>query len=269
MTTVGFIGTGNMASAIARGIAASGFIPANDIVLFDSTQSKAQALANQIGGGKVAEDAAALVAACDVVVLAVKPNVVASALSPLGDALRTRGSVLVSIAAGWTLGRLEEQTGAGAAIVRVMPNINATVGAAVTALTANDIVTADQRNLATEIFHAVGEVVELDEKLFSAFTAIAGSSPAFTFVYIDALARAAVEAGMTKAVATRVAAQAVLGSAQLLMQSDQNPWELVDAVSSPGGTTVAGLLALEAEAFQATIAKGVRATIARDRELGA
>ncbi len=269
MTTVGFIGTGNMAGAIARGITARGFAEAKDVVLFDLTPAKAQALADEVGGARVARDAQALVAASDIVVLAVKPNVVAQALAPLGQDLRSRGSLLVSIAAGWTVARLEEQAGAGTAIVRVMPNVNATVGAAITALTANAAVSPDQRAVAIRLFEAVGDVVELDEKLFSAFTAIAGSSPAFTFVYIDALARAAVEAGMTKAVATRVAAQAVLGSARLLLETGDHPWALVDTVSSPGGTTVAGLLALENRAFLGTVVDGVRATIARDRELGA
>ncbi|TQL64723.1 pyrroline-5-carboxylate reductase [Rarobacter faecitabidus] len=268
MTTVGFIGTGNMASAIVKGIVADGIVAAADVLLVDRSRDKAVALAESVGGAQVLDSAAEIAQRADLTVIAVKPNVVASVLPELGTIVAERGSAIVSIAAGLTLARLTELAGADAAIVRVMPNVNATVGASMSALTGNEFVTEAQRSAALDVFGAVGRVIELDEKQFSAFTAIAGSSPAFTFVYIDALARAAVAAGMPKAVATEAAAQAVLGSAKLLLESGTHPWELADIVSSPGGTTVAGLLKLEDEGFFAAVVAGVKATIDRDQELG-
>ncbi|GAA2523443.1 pyrroline-5-carboxylate reductase [Rarobacter incanus] len=268
MTTVGFIGTGNMASAIVRGITGSGFVAASDVTLFDRTATKAADLAKEIGGANVAASLEAA-ARADVVVIAVKPNVVPEVLPQVAAAASDAGAVIVSIAAGLTLERLRHLAGIEVPLVRVMPNVNATVGAAMSAIAHNDLVTDAHKEAALRIFGAVGRVIELPEAQFSAFTAIAGSSPAFVFVFIDALARAAVEAGMPKALATEAAAQAVLGSATLLLESGKNPWELADVVSSPGGTTVAGLLAMEDQGFYSAVVAGVRATIAKDRALGA
>lgn len=258
-----------MAGAIVKGITSAGLVGASDVLLFDTDAAKARELADAVGGAGVADSIEGLATSADVVVLAVKPNIVPIVLPQVAPVVARSGGVIVSIAAGLTLARLGELAGVEVPIVRVMPNVNAMVGAAMSALTANDHVSDDQKATALEIFGAIGRVIELDEKQFSAFTAIAGSSPAFTFVYIDALARAAVAAGMTKAVATEAAAQAVLGSAKLLLETGTHPWELADIVSSPGGTTVAGLLALEDERFFASVVAGVKATIARDQELGA
>ncbi len=268
MTTVGFIGAGNMASAIVKGIVAADNTSPDNVIIFDTHHDSAERLAAAVGGAEIADSAVAVAEKADIVVLAIKPNVVPIVLPELGDVIARTGGVVVSIAAGLTLARLGELAGADIGIIRVMPNVNALVGAAMSAVTANEHVLPEQKTVALDIFNAVGRAIELDEKQFSAFTAIAGSSPAFTFVYIDALARAAVAAGMPKSVATEVAAQAVLGSAKLVLESGTHPWELADMVSSPGGTTVAGLLAMEDEGFFASVVAGVRATIKRDQELG-
>lgn len=271
MTTWGFIGTGNMASAIVRGAVASGFLEGEDVVLFNPTAAKAEAIADDIGA-QVVESAAAVVAASDVVVLGFKPGTFPEVLPTLAADLIARGTLVISIAAGLTLNRLvellDDGRGSDVAVVRAMPNVNALVGAGMTAVTANENVSEEDRALVLGLFGAVGQAVELEEKHFSAFTAIAGSSPAFAFLFIDSLARGALEAGLPKAIATQIAAQAVAGSARTVLATGTHPWTLIDQVCSPGGTTIAGLLALEENAFISTVVDAVRATVARDKELG-
>jgi len=150
-----------------------------------------------------------------------------------------------------------------------MPNVNATVGEGCAAVAGNAAASREDVELVLGMFQAVGEAWELDESQFSAFTAIAGSAPAFAYLFVDSLARGAVKAGMPKALATSIAAQAVLGSARMVLESDSSPWDLIDTVCSPGGTTVAGLLALEDRGFLSTVVHGVSSTIARDKEIGA
>lgn len=278
--TVGFIGTGNMTTAIVRGMVAAGFVPASEIVVFDPNAHKREALARDLGVVAV-ESNEALVAASDVVVLAVKPQVLPGVLAPLAAQIADRRRVVVSIAAGTTLAKLDgllavestdgsEGTEAGATpVVRVMPNVNAMIGAGMAAVCGNAAASSDDVAFVVAMFTSVGAAIELPEAQFSTYTAIAGSSPAFAYLFIDALARAAVAAGMGKELATQIAAQTVLGSAQMVLESEKSPWDLIDTVCSPGGTTVAGLLALEDRAFLSTVAHGVAATIARDQELTA
>lgn len=272
--TVGFIGTGNMANAIVRGMVGSGGSPADEVVVFDRNADKRELLGADLGV-RVAGSAEELVDASDVVVVAVKPQGIPALLEGLAGRIAERRRVVVSIAAGTPLARLEAflttdaAPGSSSAVVRVMPNVNAMIGAGMSAVTGNAAATADDVATVVAIFQAVGEVVEIPESQFSTYTAIAGSSPAFTYLFIDALSRAAVAGGMPKAQATQIAAQAVLGSAKMVRESQKSPWDLIDTVCSPGGTTVAGLLALEDRGFLSTVAHGVKATIDRDREMNA
>lgn len=160
----------------------------------------------------------------------------------------------------------------GLAVIRVMPNVNAMVSAGMAAVCGNAHATADQVGLVVDLFRGVGQVIELPEKDFSTFTAVASSGPAFVFTFIEALARAALKHGVPKPLAVRIATQTVLGSAQLLLARAEDgvtPADLVDMVSSPGGTTVAGLVAAEEAGFSPAVVRAVEATIARDKELGA
>ena len=272
--TVGFIGTGNMANAIVRGMVGSGGFPADEVVVFDRNADKRELLGADLGV-RVVGSVDELVDASDVVVVAVKPQGVPALLEGLAERVAERRRVVVSIAAGTPLARLEQALttaaapGSETAVVRVMPNVNAMIGAGMSAVTGNAAATAHDVATVVGIFQAVGEVVEIPESQFSTYTAIAGSSPAFTYLFIDALSRAAVAGGMPKAQATQIAAQAVLGSAKMVRESEKSPWDLIDTVCSPGGTTVAGLLALEDRGFLSTVAHGVRATIDRDQEMNA
>lgn len=272
--TVGFIGTGNMANAIVRGMVGSGGFPADEVVVFDRNADKRELLGSDLGV-RVVGSAEELVEVSDVVVVAVKPQGISALLTGLAEQVADRRRVVVSIAAGTPLERLESfletasRPGSQAPVVRVMPNVNALIGAGMSAVTGNAAATAHDVSTVVAIFRAVGEVVEIPESQFSTYTAIAGSSPAFTYLFIDALSRAAVAGGMPKAQATQIAAQAVLGSATMVRESEKSPWDLIDTVCSPGGTTVAGLLALEDRGFLSTVAHGVRATIDRDKEMNA
>lgn len=273
--TVGFIGTGNMAAAIVRGMIAGAFCSPDEIVVFDPDATKREALAAELGVRAAASNEE-LVAASDVIVLAVKPQVLPLVLTPLAAQIADRRRVVVSIAAGTTLAKLESllaaggsEAGAAAPVVRVMPNVNAMIGAGMAAVCGNTAASAEDVAFVVAMFTSVGAAIELPESQFSTYTAIAGSSPAFAYLFIDSLARAAVAAGMGKDVATAIAAQTVLGSAQMVLESEKSPWDLIDMVCSPGGTTVAGLLALEDRGFLATVAHGVAATIARDQEMTA
>ncbi|WP_136313796.1 pyrroline-5-carboxylate reductase [Actinomyces procaprae] len=277
MTVYGFIGAGNMAGAIVRGTIAAGTSPSD--VLLTSAHESAARLA-QATGARHLEAAAELVAASDVVVLAVKPHMVPAALEPLADALASRRPLVLSIAAGLTTERLAEMLPAGTRVVRAMPNMAAAVGQSMTALTAGAAATDADLDAAGALMGTVGRTLVLAERDFSAFTALAGSSPAFVFQFIEALARGGVAAGIPKAQAVEIITQAVLGSA-LTVQAEaarstqtgggrgRTPADLIDAVSSPGGTTVAGLVALERAGFSAAVVDGVAATIDRDRTLGA
>ena len=154
-----------------------------------------------------------------------------------------------------------------APIVRVMPNINARVGASTVAFCANASVADEQKKLVETMLCTIGTVTELPESMFSVFTAIAGSSPAFTYIYIDALARAAVQAGMPKAQALQIAASSVFGSAKLVMESGEHPYALADSVCSPSGTTIDGVLTLQENAFESTVHKAIKAVIEKDKRL--
>ena len=268
--TIGFIGAGTMAGAIVRGITAAGVVEAADVVLHDVHAPVAQALADDVGA-RVAASAEDVVTGCDVVVLAVKPQVLPAVLDEHATRIAEHRPLLVSIAAGIPLAAIADRLGgADVPVVRVMPNVNAMIGAGMAAVCGNTAASADDVARVVEIFAAVGQAVELPEKDFATYTAIAGSSPAFVFTFIDALARGAVQGGLPKALATRIAAQAVLGSARMVLERADDgvsPADLVDMVCSPGGTTIAGIVAMEEAGFSPAVVRGVQAVADRDREL--
>ncbi|WP_435299785.1 pyrroline-5-carboxylate reductase [Timonella sp. A28] len=266
MATVGFIGIGNMASAIIAGLIDGGLVAPHDIVVSSATATRREAFAARTGV-RALDSNAQVAAESDLLILAVKPQKFAEVSAEIYDDIAANEPLVVSIAAGLSLADLAELLGAHTRIARVMPNVNSRIGQGMSAVCANEHATKTDVASVVTAFESIGEVVTIPESQFSAFTAIAGSSPAFAFLFIDALARGAVAAGMPKPEATRIAAQAVLGSAALVKSSESSPWDLIDQVCSPGGTTVAGLLSLESNAFLATVAEAVAATVARDQEL--
>ena len=273
MTTYGFIGAGNMAGAIVDGLIASGH--SGDTTVW-SAHDSASALAARTGV-RLAPSAEELVGTSDVVILAVKPHVIPVVLAPLQEILAVRKPLVVSIAAGLTTTRLESLLPDGTRVVRAMPNMAAAVRESMTALTAGAAASEEDLELTASLMGRVGRTMVLDEKDFSAFTALAGSSPAFIFTFIEALARGGVDAGLPKARAVEIVTQALLGSASMVRREAERRAEdgtgrtladLLDTACSPGGTTVAGLIAMEGAGFSPAVTEAVRAAIARDRALG-
>lgn len=269
---VAFIGAGSMATAIAKGAHAadaSGW----DFVFASASGKTAETLAHQVEGQALPLGSQTLkdaIANADLVVLAVKPQVQAEVLKDLP----ATDAALVSIAAGRTLERIEADlegtSNANAAVIRVMPNVNASVGQSASAICANENANSDQVDAAELLFASVGTVVELPETLFPVFTAMAGSSPAWFFVIADHLADGGVKHGLTRDHAIRAVAQSMAGSASLLIDAldrGENAAALTASVCSPGGTTIAGLLAAEEAGLGPSLIAAVDATVRRDSEL--
>lgn len=263
---LGFIGTGNMATAIIKGVLSSGMLKGEDIAVFDIAEDKSEALAD-VYGVKVLASEKEIAAKCDKVVLSVKPNIFPSLLGEIGSVLKESKPLIISIAAGKTIEFISECLDYEARIIRVMPNINAKVGAAVSAYCGNENTSDSDLSFVKELCESFGIAVNISENLFSIYSAIGGCSPAFAYMFIDSLARAAVKNGMTKAQALEVAAGAVLGSAKMILQSGEHPWALVDQVCSPGGTTIEGVAALQGEGFESIVGKAVEAAYNKDKSL--
>ena len=263
---LGFIGTGNMASAIIKGILSSGILKGEDIAVYDIDTKKTAGLSEEYGL-KVFSGENEIAEKCDKVVLSVKPNVFSTLLKKIDSSLEENNPLIISIAAGKTLDFISECLSYDAKIVRVMPNINAKVGGAVSAYCGNGNVTEEELSFVRSFCESFGIAVSIEEKLFSVYSAIGGCSPAFAYMFIDSLARAAVKNGMPKVQALQVAAGAVLGSAKMILESDEHPWKLVDQVCSPGGTTIEGVASLQKDGFEASVMNAVQACVDKDKKL--
>lgn len=268
-TRIGFLGGGAMGQALLRGLLGKGVAP-QQLAVADPSEACREAAAEL--GARAYEDNAGLVADSEVVVLAVKPQVLPAALTllrDLGEEALQR-PLWISIVAGISLETLAEGLSMNARIVRTMPNTPAQVSAGATAFVANGSATEDDRSLTQTLFDSVGLVWEAPhEGLLDAVTGLSGSGPAYVFVFLEALGDAGVRAGLPREAAYRLAAQTVLGSAKLVLESGRHPADLKDQVTSPGGTTIAGLGELEAAGFRAAVGRAVAAAVERSRELGA
>jgi pyrroline-5-carboxylate reductase len=260
--SVGFVGAGNMAEAIIRGLLAAG-LPAAQITAADPVESRRAALAGTLGVRTTDDNAAAAAAA--VTVLSVKPQHLASACATLPAS----GGLFLSIVAGATSATLREQLGAGARIARCMPNTPALIGAGITALASDTGVVEADLELAEAVLRAVGRVVRVPEAQLDAVTGLSGSGPAYVYLIIEALTEAGVREGLPAPVARELATHTLLGAARMVDESGEPPAVLRERVSSPGGTTIAGLAALERGGLRAALFEAVRAATSRSRELGA
>lgn len=266
---IGFLGGGAMGEALAGGLVAAG-VPAARVQAADPDPARRAALAKSLAIA-TGDDNAALVRGSDVVVIAVKPGVVAGVLGALRKELGNELArpLWVSIAAGLSLAKLASELPAGARVVRAMPNTPALVRAGATAYAANAAATPADRAIAQALFESVGLAWEApDEALLDAVTGLSGSGPAYVFVFLEALADAGVRAGLPRDAAHRLACQTVLGAARLAIESGLHPGQLKDRVTSPGGTTIAGLARLEAGGLRAAVLDAVEAATRRSRELG-
>lgn len=267
---LGLIGCGAMGGAIVRGAHKNGLIDGKDLIVNDVYEPAARVLRRELGA-TYEPDNTELVKRSELVIVAVKPQHQAQLLKQLGDAARENRTIMVSIAAGRSLVDMEDCLGEHVPVIRVMPNLNASVGQAMSGLCGGTYANESDLSKAQEIFEAVGETTIINEGLFSVYSALAGCSPAWIFRFIDAMAQTAVSHGMPKAQATKAAAQAVVGSGILVLNALEEgkvPAQLVDSVCSPAGTTVAGLLAMEDKGFSPAVRAAVDAAVARDQELG-
>ena len=252
----GFIGLGNMASAILRGMRESGRFEHDVLAGYDVDSSKADRVDRMFDSEEETAQKA------DVVILAVKPQFMDGVL----DRIAPGDKPVISIAAGKETGYYEAKI-PGIRIVRAMPNINAKCLSAVTALCTGKGAVEGDLVLAEAVFGTVGRTLRVPERLFAAFSAVASASPAFSYLYIDALARAGVKAGMPRSLALDAAAASVWGSARLVMESGEHPISLMDQVTSPGGTTIEGVEALKELGFENAVHKAISAVIEKDKRL--
>ena len=263
---VGFLGAGNMGEAIIKGLLQTGLVPASSIAATDPRADRLQQMASQYGIRGLQSNRE-LVAGADVVILAVKPQIMGAVLREVAPAV-DRGRLLISVAAGMPVAALREALGKPARLIRVMPNTPALVLEGVTAIARADGLDAGDLELAQELFGAVGRAVVLDEDAMDAVTGLSGSGPAYVAIVIESLADGGVKMGLDRATAMLLATQTVLGSARLILDTAMHPGQLKDMVSSPGGTTIAGISALEEGGVRRTFIGAVERATLRSRELG-
>lgn len=263
---IGFIGCGNMASAIIKGIVEAKVIKGESIYAYNPTEAKTENLCAKYGINKC-KNAKEVVSLTDYIVLAVKPNKISDVLNEINLELEKSSSILISIAAGKSIDFIRDNLSHDNKIVRVMPNINAKVKASCSAYCTNNLVTNGEKKKIEKIFGAVGTITEIEENQFPLFGVIAGCSPAFSYMFIDALARAGVKNGMKKSEALKFAAQSVYGSAKMILESNNHPFELIDQVCSPGGTTIEGVTSLQKDGFESAIHNAVNSAVEKDKKL--
>ena len=264
--TIGFIGCGNMAQPIIRSIAKKGLFATKDIFVFDLDAEKLDFFCNQTGVCK-AKSEYQIAANCDVVFLCIKPQGFETLLTSLQENLNRNKPFIVSIAAGKPLAFMESYLEPDSRIARVIPNLNASVGQSSSAYCVNNHCTEDDRQLLENIVSCFGTTQYCSEELFSQFFVLAGCAPAYTFMYIDSLAKAAEKNGLERDVALATAIQVVLGSAMYMQQSGISPEILIDRVCSKGGTTIEGITSLRNNEFSDLISTAYEASLHRDREL--
>jgi pyrroline-5-carboxylate reductase len=264
--TIGFIGAGQMAKALAAGFVAARLVAGRQIVACDPVAAAAESFVAKVSGATLAIDNADLTSRADVVFLAVKPQNMAAAMGQLADA-GSSGKLFVSIAAGVTLAKLEAGLKT-ARVVRVMPNTPALVGQGASAYALGSGATADDGKLVGQLLAAVGQAHLVEEKLLDAVTGLSGSGPAFVYLVIEALTDGGVRMGLPRDVAAALAAQTVRGAGTMVVETGQHPAVLRDQVTSPGGTTIAGLAALEDRGLRAALIAAVEAATLRSQDLG-
>ena len=263
---IGVIGGGKMGGALIGGMIAGGLFSADALTVADTDEGRLAELAKTYGV-RVTVDNPQAVRGADLVILSVKPQNMAEVLAGLGDSLAPT-ALVVSIAAGIATAFIEERLGKGVRVIRVMPNMPALIGEGAAALTRGAFATAEDLKLAQRIFDAVGITVEVKETLMDAVTGLSGSGPGYAFLIVEALTDAGVRMGLARDVALKLAAQSLLGAAKLCLKGEKHPAELRDMVSSPGGTTLAGLKVLEDGKLRSVLMSAVEAATRRSAELG-
>ncbi len=263
---IAFLGTGNMAEALVKGLLRAGMAAQGDVTCAEPRAERREEIAQRYGVATTASNLDAAEGA-DIVVLSVKPQTMDALLEEIAPAIDHR-KLVISIAAGVPIQTIARKLGAGVRIVRTMPNTPALVGAGATALARGAHATDADLEQARKLFQAVGIAHVVDEALLDAVTGLSGSGPAFVFLAIEALADGGVKVGLARPVAMALAAQTVMGAAKLVLETGDHPGKLKDQVTSPGGTAIAGVHALEVGGLRAALIAAVEAATRRSHELG-
>lgn len=263
---ISFLGGGNMAEALIKGLLSSGAARPVQITATDISADRLDHLKKSYGI-IIQHDNRAAAEEADVVILCVKPQAMDRLMTEIAPAVDST-KLVISIAAGVTIERIERALQKGPRVIRVMPNTPALVLAGAAALSPGGSATEADLSVAQEIFGSVGRIAIVDERLMDAVTGLSGSGPAYVFTIIEALADAGVKAGIPRSIALELSAQTVFGAAKMVLETGEHPGKLRDMVTSPGGTTIAGLHELEKGRLRAVIMNAVEAATARSRELG-
>ena len=263
---IGFLGAGKMATALATGFINAKLVKADQVFAADPYPSAREHFAAETGGQTFATNEET-VRAANVLILATKPDQVAAALAGISSVFG-KNHLLISIAAGVPLARLEGGLPAGARVIRVMPNTPALVGAGASGFALGKSALAGDGELAQKLLSAIGVALPVKESLLDAVTGLSGSGPAYVYQFIEALSDGGVAAGLPRVAATQLAAQTVLGAAKMVLETGLHPGVLKDQVTSPGGTTIEGVHELEKGAFRATVINAVRAATEKSKKLG-
>ncbi|MBV7363928.1 pyrroline-5-carboxylate reductase [Actinomycetaceae bacterium TAE3-ERU4] len=268
MKTIGFLGAGNMAGAIVRGLVHDGYLPTS-LLVTDRSATRAPALAQELGV-KYYSEATYLVGESDILVLGMKPHHQSSALENLRNSLEESSPLVISLAAGRTCKQIENSLPASSRVIRAMPNVAAAIGESITGLAKGSNATSEDLQIASEVLAAVGKTIVIEEEYFPAFTALAGCSPAWFSACVDALAQAGVSGGISKKDSTYAVANALIGTGKLILNSLEGgaaPARIIDSVCSPGGSTVAGLLAAESSGLRKVWLDAFSAALKQDQKI--
>jgi pyrroline-5-carboxylate reductase len=263
---IGFLGAGKMATALAKGFVRAELVVPREIIAADPFAAARKYFTSEIGA-RIAASNLELAQAATVLILATKPDQVAGVLAEISGAF-TKKHLLISIAAGVTLAKLEASLPAGARVIRVMPNTPALVGEGASAFALGKNASVADAELAKKLLSAVGIAFQVKESLLDAVTGLSGSGPAYVYQFIEALSDGGVASGLPRDIATKLAAQTVLGGAKMVLETGEHPGALKDQVTSPGGTTIEGLHALEKGRMRATVISAVRAATEKSKKLG-
>ncbi len=263
---VGFIGAGNMGEALIRGMLTKNVVQANQIIAYDVAAERLEYI-RKTYSVEIGSDLGDMAGRSQTIVLAVKPQSVSEALAAIRSSM-TPDKLLISICAGVTIGTLEGGLPEGSRVIRVMPNTPALIGRGAAALCKGSHATEQDLKTAREIFDAVGISVTVEEKMMDAVTGLSGSGPAYVFLFIEALSDGGVNMGLARDVSTKLAIQTVLGSAHMVTELQKHPAVLKEMVTSPGGTTIAGLHAMENGRLRGVVMDAIRDATLRSHELG-
>lgn len=264
MKKIGFIGCGNMGKAIVLGLLNSTTVEIQNLMIAEKNENTIKSIKEELGVD--CTDSISVAKECDIIFLAVKPNVCKSVITEIKDCIK-QDVIIVSIAAGITIADMEEWFGKEVKIVRTMPNTPALVAEGMSALCPNKNVSDDNLKYICSLYNSFGKYEILAEKDFNAFIALCGSSPAYVFVFIEAMADAACKLGLPRAAAYRMAEQSILGSAKLALETGKHPAELKDMVCSPGGTTIDAVAELERTGFRNSIIQSMIACAEKGNNL--